>query len=450
MSKPCNKCGGPIEFKQNRGRWIPINADGAEHRETCPAQKGLVPSSLKRTTRHHTSQYKIKRFQECQLQAYFADVLELPEGQSTPEMQAGVLVHGAREFVAVERHKANALDVPATSADYLAALETVVGRESWSLEAVALARSIIHAQVAPVDLSFTLVDEHGPLVERAFELPVGDGVIVGGVVDLVERVEDEVILRDYKSGAWRDPSPESSPQTGLYLAWGRAVFGERVRFSLDYLALGVSDEVFWSPRIEDDAKAAARALVTKTRTKAEDESAWPATYGGACLRCAYTARCPEFKARTAVPSRSAKDPETAEELAAAIHAMRPVANVSDGLVNRWTEKLKRLMADAPTERYEDEGKPKTVARATFGGYPVRLTTYVQAPEKKIREGGVRQRLDVGDPTPRGAGPPAPALASENLAGALPVNPTGAKAPQNRGESIVADAMAGLPPGREGF
>jgi hypothetical protein len=462
-AKLCNKgCGFEIGFRQEHGRWIPVNADGSEHRDTCAMQKGLVRSGLKVTTRHHVSQYRIVRFRECQRKAYFADVLELPEGQKSPEMEAGSVVHACREFVAVERDKAGKLDEPVYSAEYLAALETVVGRESWSLEGLLLARDILESQKKPVDLSLAMRDEHGILCERAFELPCGEGVIAGGVLDLAEDVGDAVLLRDLKSGQWRDPHPEKSPQVALYLAWGRAVFAPRpVYFVLDYIALGIEeDPISWTPEIEESGKAMARALVTKARAQRENEEAWPATVGSGCTSCAFTYRCDAFKAAMEV-GKPAREPETPVELAAAIHKYRPIANVSSGLVDRWTEKLKRIAGDlVKTESFTDEdGKVKTVGKAMLGPYPVRLTTYFQAPEKEIRKGGPRQRLDVGDPletitlSPAAAAhlteilanppEPTPALVAILDEAVAPPTPTPKKRGRPRKTPLLAEAEASV-------
>lgn len=35
MGKPCNKCGATIGWKESNGKWIPLNEDGSEHKNTC-------------------------------------------------------------------------------------------------------------------------------------------------------------------------------------------------------------------------------------------------------------------------------------------------------------------------------------------------------------------------------------------------------------------------------
>jgi len=39
MSKPCNECGLPIDFRREDGRWVPIDADGQPHYLTCKSER---------------------------------------------------------------------------------------------------------------------------------------------------------------------------------------------------------------------------------------------------------------------------------------------------------------------------------------------------------------------------------------------------------------------------
>lgn len=39
MAKPCNRCGAEIGWKEEGGKWIPLNPDGSEHRTTCTGSK---------------------------------------------------------------------------------------------------------------------------------------------------------------------------------------------------------------------------------------------------------------------------------------------------------------------------------------------------------------------------------------------------------------------------
>ena len=39
--KPCNKCSAEISWKQEGEKWIPMNADGTEHKTTCGGSKSV-------------------------------------------------------------------------------------------------------------------------------------------------------------------------------------------------------------------------------------------------------------------------------------------------------------------------------------------------------------------------------------------------------------------------
>ena len=43
MGKPCNKCGQQIGWRQEGGKYIPLNIDGSDHKPTCSGSKSVAP-----------------------------------------------------------------------------------------------------------------------------------------------------------------------------------------------------------------------------------------------------------------------------------------------------------------------------------------------------------------------------------------------------------------------
>lgn len=367
-ARSCRDCGQPFTWgKRPDGRPKPVNPDGTDHAATCAARQGQVPDRLKYPTAHHTSAWKLKAFSQCQ-KAYFHLVVEgLEVDDETEAKDAGKLAHGAIEGVAVRRVAAKDLASPVTAEELLASLDAVLLRERWAPESLDHAREILVASAPRIDLSCVAVDEHGPLVERRFDVPVGAGVLAGGILDLVELVgESLVVVRDWKTGAFREPNPEHLPAVGLYAAYAKSVWPEReVVVALDYLALGKVDEIPWSPEIEDRAKALARAVVAKTRAKVEDATAWPATFGAHCARCPFKARCETFQVAMEGVDGGVEwgDPQTLEELVPLVRHMSDVASVAKKLSDEWRERAKTL-ALGVVDRF---------GKATISGHAIKLT-----------------------------------------------------------------------------
>lgn len=391
MSRPCRECGDPIDRDKQGGRNVPVNpGTKTDHRETCSARQGQVPDRLKRPTAHHTSASKLKKFSECQFQFFLEVVREEKIERQTDAMDSGKLEHAAVEYVTVERAKALDFARPVTPEELHAALDVVVGREAFNAESLMHAREVLAKAAHKIDLAFVARDEHGPLVERKFELPVGAGVVVGGILDLVEFVGDDLaLIRDYKGGQFREPRPEKSPAVGIYAEWASLLWPEReIRVVLQYLALDVEDEVRGEELLEARAlaKSLARAVVTKARVRSQDDDAWPATFGGHCARCPYTAKCPTFQARMAEPIGE-HEPETLDELVDAIYRFGPVATVAAKKVQEWRKKAIELAAPALGAS----------GRALVGGYPIRVKTITRKGyEVKT---STYQQLDVDDPSP---------------------------------------------------
>lgn len=386
-ARACRDCGQPFVWgKRPDGRPKPVNPDGTDHAATCAARQGLVPDRLKYPTAHHTSAWKLKAFSQCQ-KAYFHLVVEgLEVADETEAKDAGKLAHGAIEGVAVRRVAAKDLASPVTAEELLASLDAVLLRERWAPESLDHAREILVASAPRIDLSCVAVDQHGPLVERRFETPVGGGVIAGGILDLVELVGDSlVVVRDWKTGAFREPNPEHLPAVGLYAAYAKSVWPERdVVVALDYLALGKVDEIPWSPEIEDRAKALARAVVAKTRAKVEDATAWPATFGSHCARCPFKARCETFKESMGVldgvlEGDTAIAPVTLDGLIPAIRRMSDIANVAKKLADDWRDEAKALALGVVDRfgRAEVAGHRIKLSDRERAGYVVKPSRYVE-------------------------------------------------------------------------
>jgi hypothetical protein len=393
--------------------------------ERHECEEKSTPERIKRPTRHATSAYKIKQHQECELAYFYRFVKELP-GADTFKIDAGKLGHAAIETVLVTRAREERLGDPVTEAELLAALDYVTARESWDAASLIHAREVLAKAAPRLDFSLIATDEHGPLVERGFEIPAGgDGIQVGGTVDAVEIVGDTVNVMDWKSGAWRDPEPHKLPAVGLYAAWAKSLWPDRnIVVTLDYLWLERQDIISWSPALEENAKAVARALVNKTRLRASDEKAWSAAYGTHCARCPFSSRCPEFKARSEEDA-SAHEPRTPAELAAAIHRFSPLATVATNKVKEWRDLLKK----------EGAALVGPSGNGMAGAFPIRISTRERS--AYAVEASVYQVVDVYDPLETiTLSPPEAVHVAEILANPPEPTPALVAALQNTSEPVA--------------
>jgi len=397
---------------------VPIDPTTREdHRPKCTAEQGRVPDRLKRPVRHVLSPSAIERHDECQRRFYYERVvkvkLDAPDESSAP-MDAGKLTHATIEAVAVERARTGDLARPVTADELLAALESPVApRERWTSGALAIARDVLARSAPRIDLSFVAVDEHGPFVERGFEMPVGEGALVGGIMDVVELVGDAVLVRDWKTGQMREPDPVHAPAVGIYGAWARLLWPDReVHVILDYLALEDESEVTGSDldRAVGHATSVARALVAKVRAKAQDESAWPATFGGACATCPFSRRCETYQERMKAPAADL-EPETLGELVEAIYHLAPVATVAEKVVKRLR---KKAIGPAVSARLDGDGRalvgrhPIRLRTVTRKGYTADATTYqVLDVDPPIEEPAPADTVEVAPETPALPAPPSP-------------------------------------------
>ncbi len=424
---PCRSCSQPTKWGKVEGRRGLVDADGKKH--ACP----VGDTALARPVGHHISASRIEDHETCPRHYRFASILKLGRDESE-QMDAGKLAHAAIRQVLGARVHAKDVRSPVTPAELHAALDLVTARERWNAWAITRARTVLESCAARLDFSLAAVDEAGPVAERSVTVPAGQGILIGGAIDLVNLIGDDTgEIRDFKGGDHEVERAGEAVQVGAYLAWAKSVWPEREWFFVhDYIALGYEGRpIPWTQEREDNAKALARALVQKTRLHAGDSDKWPGNFGVPhCERCPFQSRCPEFQARM----RETPDvlaPRTPAELAAAIHRFAPLATLATNAVAKWRDALKEHVGRvADTQTFtDDEGKVKTVGKATLGAYPVRITTYTQGAEKTPRAGGLRTRLDVLDPL-------------ETLAGALPANP-GPPAIQaeatKAGEPIPADA-----------
>lgn len=426
----CRDCNAPINWQKVGGRNVPLNPDASDHRDSCPNKPtspcrhcgaetvyrfnekknpdgskhecaGVVPSNLKRAARRHVSYSQVARFDACQLKSYFADVLELPDLEPRTAADAGTLAHAAHEHVIIERAKAKRLREPVTVQELHDALDLVLARERWTLGAVELARAHLEAAAPRLDMAFVASDEHGPIVERGIEVPLGDGVLAGSTVDFVEFVGSEIVnIVDLKFGAVIERSPADAFQVGLYLTWGHAMWPEKdVRLSLRYVTTDVDPiEVAWTREIEENAKALGRAYATKRRSKRENQDAWPATWGTHCGWCSYKGRCPEFKAHTNEVAQKAVvdvDLTTLEGALAALTFFRPLANVAKRIADKARDVAIPLVAHMLPKSGRGEvatadGRAYEVKFAIVEreGYTVQPTTYTTLDVKPIAPGAL--------------------------------------------------------------
>ena len=152
------------------------------------------------------------------------------------------------------------------------------------------------------------VDRHAPFhegivlgLEESFQIPLGDGLVLNGVIDRLMKPEDNVYeVHDYKTSQHL-PTPEQAQadeQGGWYALAVRRRFPQarEVRLVWHYLR---HDEDLATTRTPEEAQALEKDIVRRARA-IEAATDFPAQESRLCAWCDYLSICPAKGHRRAV------------------------------------------------------------------------------------------------------------------------------------------------------
>lgn len=150
----------------------------------------------------------VLKFDDCPAQYYFGKVEKLRKQSTSANLPFGSAIHEAMTGYILSTISGKPFDpVAAFEADWDKGLESEIVEFSsqWD-EASMRATGIAIAERFPDAWDQTgyvpLMDEHGPVVERRFEMPITDSVVLSGQPDVVAMDADcNVIALDLKTTA---------------------------------------------------------------------------------------------------------------------------------------------------------------------------------------------------------------------------------------------------------
>lgn len=305
---------------------------------------------------------------------WFKKVQRLPDPPG-PQARVGSLVHRVLEVVALNRLEPAPGSEPLGSEVLADELLAVMDREqddegAWVVKA---ARECLES-AAPVDLEHVTSAEG--IIER-FDL--GDGMTLGGIVDRVDRWEDEdghqhAMVIDYKTG-FVPPADElaESEQAILYLAWASETFdihddrlvmmfywpGEDIRIAIRYDAETVADGVAAAKRLW---KRWAAGGYTKDKPA-------PASLGVGCSHCPYRDQCTDYQEHIRKPARvhpweSLKFPE----LVALRHQVAGDAKMLETARKEMDKHIIERLRNVTGERWDGDDYSAKVQRDKLTNY----------------------------------------------------------------------------------
>jgi len=286
----------------------------------------------------------------------------------------GSLVHRVLELAGVRRLEADAGAEPLDDLADLGELLDILDAESQDAGPWVFKTAKDHLEAAA---PFSFAEQHSAeqIIDR---FPVGEGLTLGGIVDRVDRWQDEagdehVHVIDYKTG-FIPPVDElaASEQANLYLAWAAEAFG-------------VKDErlvmVFWWPgpdikiSIRYDSEAVDREVGRAVRdwqdwtaggyTKAK---APPAELGVSCAHCAFRDQCEEYQDHVRKPARV--HPWAGLEVPELVALRHQVAGDAKMLEAARKELDRHLMERLRESdgRFEDDAYSAKIQRDKMTGY----------------------------------------------------------------------------------
>ena len=353
--------------------------------------------------RHHTSPSKIQRAQECAFAYFLAEIEGVAEGERGHPLTAGALMHQAIERLTITRAERDDLASVVTKGELISSLEAEAHEQPFDVVALEMAREGSEVAAPRIDLSLVHQDEHGAFVERGALVPVGEDIIAGIKVDMVEAFDDVIQVVDWKTGRSFETDDEAASKaaTALYARWAKLTWPNAdVYVRIEHVVAGRSSKpIPWSRDLDDFGAFVARTLVKRTRDATghwiDDQEKryawatknWPAKPSpSTCGKCPFTARCPAYQAKLAEPVATA-DPRDAEGVVAELYTARQMK----GLWER-REKLFAARAKALVPERLDRG-----GRAMIGPFPVKMITVTVDPSTKPRDGYTFNRIDIDDP-----------------------------------------------------
>ena len=228
--------------------------------------------------------------------------------------------------------------------------------------------------------------------EHGFVIDIGDGVLLGGYIDVIEQEDDgSIMVVDYKSGRYIEDQAalDEHLQLSIYIMAVREMYPDapKVTGCLDMLRHGVRQ---CTERTDEQLESVKRyiKMLVKRAENAEASNEFPATVNRLCGWCPFTGTCGAYDDAVNGPM-----PEIAGDDWGSIAAQRQYLALKAKLVG---DELKALDARIK-ERIRSDSEPLTINLGAFSvRYDLIKTTRKKYPVDETL--GTLTRLAGGTPS----------------------------------------------------
>ena len=197
--------------------------------------------------------------------------------------------------------------------------------------------------------------------EHEFVIDIGDGVLLGGYIDVIEQEDDgSIVVVDYKSGRYIEDQAalDEHLQLSIYIMAVREMYPDapKVTGCLDMLRHGVRQ---YTERTDEQIESVKRyiKMLVKRAEEAEEANSYPATVTTRCASfCSFSGTCSAYD-----ESVNGSMPELAGDDWASIAAQRQHLSLKAKLVDVELSKLTNRIK----ERIRGDDGPLTVDLGAF-------------------------------------------------------------------------------------
>ncbi len=362
--------------------WLAANA-------TPPAQQGAAPPTEPPTVTPlpRLSFSRVDRWEKCPLSYRFRYVDKI-ESESGDAAMLGKALHGAIETI----------ELGHIQREVTAPIDRATAKAAW--QAAFAEHGLVGAGVFSEGLELVLgfvrdqgeLDPHDILaVEERFEIDLG-GVTVVGVIDRVDRVDDETIeVIDFKTNRllFARDDLTASLQLSLYCLAAKKLWpwAKRIQLTFWMLRHDLKQRTTRSP----EQLEAASAYVQTIAGRLAKVSAYPPRPNPLCGYCEYRERCPAYAEM--LEGKHEFVAQSLEDLEQVAREREQVAALAKTLYRRKDELDRILKAHLEeNDALVLAGTRYSTFKVTSTDYPLDSTVAVLARETGTAESELREQL----------------------------------------------------------
>lgn len=295
---------------------------------------------------NNTSPHRRSLFNKCPAAHHHQYVDKWSQGPEGPEATIGKAIHSVIESAAIDvGHPDPENPAPGTGPAVFLSVD------SWDAYVEQIGAQLV---ATPSDLAevhdrliagMNLIDLSNQLCapEEPWTVHLGDGLVDGGIWDMVRSDRGRVVVTDWKTGDRPAPTPDQlreDTQAGAYLVAARNRWPDASGWSTRfvYLAQGVAVEAHWDRGLDDMHRRWARSTAIGTQSGYSKPRV-----GAHCGTCPFRDRCKAYEKAVQVEVGAEPTWGDPAALLAEAHRIRVLEALVEGRKQSVTAALRAFM-----------------------------------------------------------------------------------------------------------